>query len=108
MCGSTILQCAYCEARIALTPAGFQRVVYGTSSPELMAMGWTEYLVSVRTTWLANAARLQRGFGGGRPVTQVVGPLGNEQTNPRLAWQFNATAACPDGCERKGSVCARV
>lgn len=70
-----------------------------------MSLGWTEYLVSVRTVWLASAAALQKGFGGGRPITEVVGPLGNEETNPLLAWQFNASYPCPTGCGRHEGVC---
>ncbi|WVQ65301.1 uncharacterized protein L199_003477 [Kwoniella botswanensis] len=88
MCGSTILQ------------SGFKRVVYGTSSPTLMSLGWTEYLVSVRNQWLAAAAAVQVGFGSGRPITQVVGPIGDDETDPRLAWQFNSSYPCPVGCTR--------
>ncbi|RSH94963.1 hypothetical protein EHS25_000048 [Saitozyma podzolica] len=90
MCGSTILQ------------SGFKRVVYGTSSPTLLSLGWTEYLVTVRTTWLAKAASLQKGFGNGRPITEVVGPLGDLETDPRLAWQFDEKVECPQGCRRDG------
>ncbi|OWZ51918.1 hypothetical protein J007_02090 [Cryptococcus neoformans] len=98
MCGSTILQ------------SGFKRVVYGTSSPDLVGMGWTEYLVSVRVKWLRKAAVVQPGFGGGRPVTQVVGHVGNNETDPRLAWQFNLDYPCPEGCHRHGEeqVCKPV
>lgn len=60
-------------------------------------MGWTEYLVSVRNKWLRKAAVVQPGFGGGRPVTQVVGHVGNNETDPRLAWQFNLDYPCPEG-----------
>ncbi|BEJ12653.1 hypothetical protein CspHIS471_0211130 [Cutaneotrichosporon sp. HIS471] len=93
MCGTTILQ------------AGFRRVVYGTSSPSLISLGWTEYLVSVRNEWLRRAAVVQPGFGAGRPITQVVGPRGDNETDPLLAWQFNASYPCPPGCGRSEGVC---
>jgi hypothetical protein len=89
---------------LAYNKAGFKRVVYGTSSPQLIKLGWTEYLVSVRNTWLAGAAKMQKGFGDGRPITQVIGPLGDEETNPRLAWQFDESKPCPDGCARSGGM----
>lgn len=65
-------------------------------------MGWTEYLVTLRTDWLRRLALIQPGFGAGRPVTDVVS-VGSELTNPLLWWQHHAQYPCPAGCHRDES-----
>lgn len=68
-------------------------------------MGWREYLVTVPSKSLALAAKAQPGFGRGRPVSEIVGGVGANETDPLLAWQFQPDEACPRGCSRKGETC---
>ncbi|KAK6339994.1 hypothetical protein TWF730_001770 [Orbilia blumenaviensis] len=93
MCGSTILH------------AGFQRVIYATSSPDLYSMGWTRYLVSVRMQSLADKAREQAGFGNGAPITMVTSGIAANETDTLFNWQFHPNANCPEGCHRSHGRC---
>lgn len=118
---TTAEPCPMCQATIL--QSGFQRVIYGTSGPTLYKvgfiplalfwamltwampqLGWTEYLVSVRSASLSAAARKQPGFGAGRPIAKVVGPVGDDETDGLFGWQFQQ-GKCPKGCERKQGVC---
>lgn len=74
--------------------------MYGTSQPTMRALGWTEYLVTLRTDWLRRLALVQRGFGNGRPVTAVV-QAGADMTDPLLSWQWDGDYPCPGGCRRE-------
>ncbi|RVD87155.1 uncharacterized protein DFL_005398 [Arthrobotrys flagrans] len=93
MCGATILH------------AGFQRVIYATSSPGLYGMGWTKYLISVRMQSLADRAAAQPGFGNGAPITIVIPDIAANETDGLFNWQFHPDAECPSGCHRKHGQC---
>ncbi|KAL8372302.1 hypothetical protein RB595_001881 [Gaeumannomyces hyphopodioides] len=90
---TTAEPCPMCAS--AARWAGLREVVFGTSMPRLVALGWAQ--IDIRA-----AEVFARSQGLGAETTLVSGVL-DEETDAYFAWQFGEGGArkpsCPRGCQ---------
>lgn len=89
---TTAEPCPMCAT--AIRWGGFKECVYGTGSPTLEMLGWSQ--IPLRTQYVFDESSHL-----GRPTLLLGKVLANE-TDPLFHWQEHPSYPCPNGCQRKG------
>lgn len=84
----------------AIRWAGFKECVFGTSIKTLRETGWSQIDIEAKEVFERS--------GDLKSETRLFGGVAREETDVYFGWQFDESAECPRGCERRGKGCKPV
>jgi tRNA(Arg) A34 adenosine deaminase TadA len=84
----------------AIRWAGMREYVFGTSIEKLVELGWSQIDIS--------SVEVFERSGGLGSETSLLGGVLSEETDVYFGWQFDGSAPCPKGCERKEGTCEAI